>query len=624
MSLPLPEIDTVDFDALVEQARLSIPRYAADWTDHNVHDPGMMLIELGAWLADQQSFTTGFVSDEHLEAFAALLGARPEPARPARGLVWPDADAIDGNPTAAGSDLPAGARATIRQQPDIAFRAAATVHLSPARRLAVERHAEPLPSADSAVELLFDRPLVETGTPGMGPIAIGIEIDDVMSEVARADVGGRLTIDYRLEDNLGADPWRRLDVVSDSTSALGRTGVVRVLVPAVALVPGANAKRRSRLRVGTRYRNNPVPPVVRRSAINVIEVEQREITPAALIGVATGHPNQLFDVEFGGFDPSAPPEIDIDENERPVRWSLRESFADAGPDDRVCIYDAIRGRLAFGNGINGRLPPAGAEVRHQQFSVTRGAAGNLAANLDWRIAGATLGAGVERFGTNPRAMTGGADAWDRERLRAAARERAKSRSGLVTNTDLGTFAGRLDALGVANADVRVGFDPARPHADIPNMRTLLVTPRVPLAGSRQRYVSALRRAITPGRVLGERLNVAIVRDRSVDVRLVLAVPDAADARQIRARVRRLLESRLSRVRRSDDVAPWPPGRMVTQAELETLVSGVDDVVAVLACEFADAGEPLATRPLLLAPDEVATVQQPDIVVQALPAAGDDR
>ena len=35
-----------DFTTLVETARSFIPVIAPDWTDHNLHDPGIMLLEL--------------------------------------------------------------------------------------------------------------------------------------------------------------------------------------------------------------------------------------------------------------------------------------------------------------------------------------------------------------------------------------------------------------------------------------------------------------------------------------------------------------------------------------------------------------------------------------------------
>ena len=45
-------LDNIDFGELVEFGRSMIPTYAPEWTDHNYHDPGIMLIELLAFVAD--------------------------------------------------------------------------------------------------------------------------------------------------------------------------------------------------------------------------------------------------------------------------------------------------------------------------------------------------------------------------------------------------------------------------------------------------------------------------------------------------------------------------------------------------------------------------------------------
>ena len=76
MPMLIPQIDDVEFEQLFEEARALIPRYAPEWTDHNFHDPGITILELLAWIVDQQIYQVGFVSDRHLRAFAALLGVR--------------------------------------------------------------------------------------------------------------------------------------------------------------------------------------------------------------------------------------------------------------------------------------------------------------------------------------------------------------------------------------------------------------------------------------------------------------------------------------------------------------------------------------------------------------------
>src|SRR3954454_397692 len=74
MPLPLPDLDTRSWADLVEEARAMIPRYAPRWTDHNVHDPGITLIELLAWLVEQDVYRLNRVPDTHRRKFLALMG----------------------------------------------------------------------------------------------------------------------------------------------------------------------------------------------------------------------------------------------------------------------------------------------------------------------------------------------------------------------------------------------------------------------------------------------------------------------------------------------------------------------------------------------------------------------
>lgn len=52
MPIPLPPLDDRRYDDLVEEMRALIPRFAPKWTDHNASDPGIMLVELFAWLTE--------------------------------------------------------------------------------------------------------------------------------------------------------------------------------------------------------------------------------------------------------------------------------------------------------------------------------------------------------------------------------------------------------------------------------------------------------------------------------------------------------------------------------------------------------------------------------------------
>ena len=51
MSLPAPDLDDRSFQDIVDEAKRLIPRYCPEWTNHNLSDPGVALIELFAWMS---------------------------------------------------------------------------------------------------------------------------------------------------------------------------------------------------------------------------------------------------------------------------------------------------------------------------------------------------------------------------------------------------------------------------------------------------------------------------------------------------------------------------------------------------------------------------------------------
>ena len=65
MPLPLPSLDTRRWSDLVAEGRALIPRYAPTWTDHNVHDPGIMLVELFAWIVEQLIYRANRIPIRH-------------------------------------------------------------------------------------------------------------------------------------------------------------------------------------------------------------------------------------------------------------------------------------------------------------------------------------------------------------------------------------------------------------------------------------------------------------------------------------------------------------------------------------------------------------------------------
>ena len=84
MVLPAPNLDDRKFQDLVDEAKRMIPRYCPEWTNHNLSDPGVALIELFAWMSEMILFRLNQVPDRLFVHFLNLVGIEPFPPSVAR------------------------------------------------------------------------------------------------------------------------------------------------------------------------------------------------------------------------------------------------------------------------------------------------------------------------------------------------------------------------------------------------------------------------------------------------------------------------------------------------------------------------------------------------------------
>ena len=87
MVLPLPNLDDRRWIDLVEEGRALIPFYAPQWTDHNLHDPGITILELFAAIAEMDIYQLNRIPRSRRLKFLALIGVHPLAPRPARTVV---------------------------------------------------------------------------------------------------------------------------------------------------------------------------------------------------------------------------------------------------------------------------------------------------------------------------------------------------------------------------------------------------------------------------------------------------------------------------------------------------------------------------------------------------------
>src|ERR1700712_5508023 len=96
MALPVPNLDDRRFQDLVDDAKRMVQRRCPEWTDHNVSDPGVTLIETFAFMTDQLLYRLNQVPDRMYVTFLEMIGLRLLAATPAKAPVtfWLSAPAV--------------------------------------------------------------------------------------------------------------------------------------------------------------------------------------------------------------------------------------------------------------------------------------------------------------------------------------------------------------------------------------------------------------------------------------------------------------------------------------------------------------------------------------------------
>lgn len=84
MTVPEVQLDDLRFQDLVDECRRRITRSCPEWTEVNVSDPGITLIELFAWMTDMLSYRINRLPEKLHVALLALLDVELKPPEAAR------------------------------------------------------------------------------------------------------------------------------------------------------------------------------------------------------------------------------------------------------------------------------------------------------------------------------------------------------------------------------------------------------------------------------------------------------------------------------------------------------------------------------------------------------------
>ena len=587
------------FSDLVKIGRARLPSLAPQWTDYNAHDPGITLMELLAWVGEAQLYSLSRVRRDERVAYAALLGIEPSGRRAATGLIWPDRlDRESPATTFTKSQvIPADAAIELAGSAGPTFRPARTLLWAPCTMQSlVTRHADGRTSNHTRTNergTLAFFPFGETAgrrdvlvmsfacRDDAGLLGTGLDLKGAawpLGVIAAPPAGGA-----RVDAN--APAWQssliatlvtperrvRLPIVSDSSRALLTTGAILLDVSGLTISPTHFSIELSSARGFAR------PSRVLRIDPNVIPIRQGQ----SIVGEshdAPGLPDWSLTLRESGLrfaEGEEPITVDVLEPGGRETWR-RGRLREQGPDDRVYELDTRIGEVTFGNGVNGRIPPAGSSAL-VSYAVCDGEQGNIARNRKWHLTGFP-GA----FGINLDPISGGASAPGWTEQRRIARRRARVEHALVSSDDIVAAANALPLLEVVRAWI------VMPDARTPRTGTVTLVAMRSRTGDYEpaevpetpRWLAAIRRQLAPRMPLGTRLLVRSPRYARFSIRATVEGLAGREPSTIKTAIESALGRRLALVERRG-VTPRQPGVPVTSRDVIAWIKATEGVGRVL-------------------------------------------
>jgi Baseplate J-like protein len=263
-----------------------------------------------------------------------------------------------------------------------------------------------------------------------------------------------------------------------------------------------------------------------------------------------------------------------------IRWHSRRHFFSSGPHDRHYVVERARGRLYFGDGDRGKIPPLGAAVLARQYRTGGGLVGNVAAGAITQILGGV--AGIEAA-FNPRPAEGGADTETLEALSLRGPQTLRHRGRALSAQDYETFA-RQTSPAVAFARAIPGRDPGGRHAS--GWVTLLIIPQSmeprpwPSFGLREQVRKGIEAHAPADVAVAHQIYVTGPDYVAIDVEATLVPLDPAEAGVVEQRGREAIETFLHPLRGGPERRGWELGRDVFLSDVAAVlerVAGLDYV-----------------------------------------------
>jgi predicted phage baseplate assembly protein len=402
--LPAPNLDDRRFQNLVDEAKRMVQRRCPEWTDHNVSDPGVTLIETFAYMTDLLLYRLNRVPDRNYIHFLEMIGVRlfPPTAGHAPVTFWLSA------PQELDVAVPEGTvvatRRVERGEDSVSFTTIEDLNIVAAVLQNIVSIDHEGLDRDHTQRVGVASFYAFTAQP-VGNDTLLIGMNEAVPSCAVL-----LRFDCDIE-GVGVDPtdppiaweawsgedWQRCEVDRDGTGGLNRAGDVVIHVPRTHSVSVIQELRAGWLRVRVIEPKEGQPFYSASPRINAlqafviggtIEAENAQAIAHEIIGISDGVPGQVFELEYKPVVPSRKPLVlQVGGDEGWQEWTEVDNFADSGPEDTHFVLDRVMGQVVLGPAVRlregglqhfGQVPLKGSALRLVEYHSGGGRRGNVA------------------------------------------------------------------------------------------------------------------------------------------------------------------------------------------------------------------------------------------------------
>jgi len=624
MPLPVPNLDDRHFQDIVDEAKKRIPHYSKDWTDHNLSDPGITLVELFAWMTDLLLYRLNQVPDLHYIRFMEMLGMHlQEPvAAKTRATFWLSKPQETPVMISSGTEV---ASQQTEKEPSIIFTTDDDARILPPILQVVFSGVTGEEQNLKRLEKGFEGFEVFSQTPKPGDaLYFGFE-NDLSYHILRFEldfdpaIGAGVNPDFppyvwEVSSGQADTPWEMCEVEIDTTKGMNRGGDIQIHLPQMQKGKANNQEGywvRVRVKEITRSENRDgmrpfrVSPKLRKVAvaswgISISATHAQRVTHE-IIGRSEGSPGgryqlQLYPILRRSVGESLTVYVD---NEPPQTWIEVTDFADSDATDRHYTLDGVSGELRLGPAIRqpdgtiklyGAIPPRGATLIFERYRHGGGEKGNVDVNVINTLK--TSIPFIDRV-SNRKPATGGLDSESLEAAMQRVPAILRSRERAVTEADFEFLARQA----LPNMIGRVKcVHPRTTEAEkvVPALIYVLVIPYLPHPEKRleenelqlrDEDIATLASLLDERRLLTTRVNIRQPAYVWVSVRATLGVsPDATQSKVEEAILSRLYRF-LNPLTGGLDGKGWPFGRNLFISDVYQCLQGISGVQFIRSVEM---------------------------------------